>query len=383
MSLTVVPVDSPALLDRFLSVGALIYSDDPDAVLPLAPLLRRRLRSRQRGARDGALHLLLAMDGDTPVGTISVLFDQRHAAHRGESVAFFGFFEVVQGGGRSTEPTVAKALFDAARSKARSLGAEVLRGPRNFSRIEETGLTVTGWGTRPPLLAGHHPARYQALLEAQGFSPHHDVLAYDTPMLTAAGEERQLPEHLAARSDAVDIEGLVVRDASMLRIVRDLKLAHAVFVQGFADVPDNTPMPLSQWLAVGMPLLALTDARMLQLATVNGRPAGFALCFPDPNEALVAARGRATPAGLFRALRATRGIKTASFKLLGVLPEYRGTGLHARLIARAIDGCLRAGFTRLEASLIDGRNKPMRGIVEAAGMQVYRRYRVYETPLRG
>jgi GNAT superfamily N-acetyltransferase len=376
MSVIVVPVDSPALLDRFLSVGEAVYREDPDAVLPLRALLRRRLRARQ-GGHDTSLHLLLAMEDDRAVGTISVLRDRRHEEHQEEAVAFFGFFEVLEGGGAR----VAEALFAAARARARALGASVLRGPRNFSRIEETGLTVQGWGTRPPMLAGHHPARYQPLLEDQGFVPHHEVLAYDTPMLTEDGAQRTLPEHLQAKADAVDIPGLAVRDASMLHIVRDLRVAHHVFVEGFRDVPENTPMPLSQWLAVGAPLLALTDPKMLQLATVNGEPAGFALCFPDPNEAVVAAGGRATPAGLFRALRATRRIRTASFKLLGVLPEHRGTGLHAKLIARAIDGCQRAGFHRLEASLIDGRNKPMRGIVETAGMEVYRRYRVYEQPL--
>ena len=378
MTLTVVPVDSPALLERFLDVGAAVYTDDADAVAPLRALLRRRLKAKQRGAEDAVITLFVAMRGDRPVGTISVLRDRRHEAHQGEQVAFFGFFEVVAG---DDDAAITSALFGAARARAVELGASILRGPRNFSRIEETGLLIEGWGTRPPLLAGHHPARYRAPLEAEGLSLHHDVLAYDTPLLTAEGAPRRLPQHLQAKSDAVDIDGLVVRDASMLRIVRDLRIAHTVFVEGFRDVPENTPMPLGQWLAVGGPLLALTDAKMLQLATVHGRPAGFALCFPDPNEALIAARGRATPAGLFRALRATRGIRTASFKLLGVLPEFRGTGLHARLIARAIDGCQRAGYHRLEASLIDGRNKPMRGIVETAGMEIYRRYRVYEQPL--
>jgi len=41
----------------------------------------------------------------------------------------------------------------------------------------------------------------------------------------------------------------------------------------------------------------------------------------------------------------------------------------------------RAGYRRLEASLIDERNGPMRSIVESAGMTVYRRYRVYERPV--
>ena len=73
-----------------------------------------------------------------------------------------------------------------------------------------------------------------------------------------------------------------------------------------------------------------------------------------------------------------RTMDTASFKLLGVLPIYRGAGLHALLICEAINGVARAGYQRLEASLIDERNGPMRSIVEGAGMEIYKRFRVYE-----
>ena len=51
MSLRVVPVDTPALLDTFLGVAAGIYADDVDAVLPLRAVLRRRLASRSLSAR--------------------------------------------------------------------------------------------------------------------------------------------------------------------------------------------------------------------------------------------------------------------------------------------------------------------------------------------
>ena len=65
----------------------------------------------------------------------------------------------------------------------------------------------------------------------------------------------------------------------------------------------------------------------------------------------------------------------------GVLPEHRGSGLHAALIRAAIEGVRTAGYQRLEASLVDERNGPMRAIVVGAGMQIYRRYRIYDLAL--
>jgi GNAT superfamily N-acetyltransferase len=78
---------------------------------------------------------------------------------------------------------------------------------------------------------------------------------------------------------------------------------------------------------------------------------------------------------------ALRRIETASFKLIGVCPEHRATGLHALLIQNVIEGLRAAGYRRLEASLIHEDNAPMRRVIESAGCEPYRRYRVYERPL--
>ena len=67
---------------------------------------------------------------------------------------------------------------------------------------------------------------------------------------------------------------------------------------------------------------------------------------------------------------------------IGVLEEHRGSGLHAKLVVDVIEGARRAGYERIDASVIDERNKPMRGVVEGAGMDVYRRFRFFERPVR-
>ena len=111
---------------------------------------------------------------------------------------------------------------------------------------------------------------------------------------------------------------------------------------------------------------------------MNGRPVGFAACFPEINEALVHAHGHLLPLGWWRFLRGLRRVRTASFKLIGVVPDLRGSGLHAKLVAEVVLGVRAAGYERIDGSVIDERNGPMRAGVESAGMRVYRRYRFYE-----
>jgi GNAT superfamily N-acetyltransferase len=140
-------------------------------------------------------------------------------------------------------------------------------------------------------------------------------------------------------------------------------------------------MPRAQFLHLGRAFLVFAGRSMVQIATVDGRPAGFAVCLPDLNEAIQRARGRVLPFGWARMLAALPGTRTASFKLIGVMPEFRGTGLHARLIREIVLAVQRAGYRRIEGSLIDERNLPMRAVVEGIGMEICRRYRVYERPI--
>ena len=370
--LAVTRVRTKAELQAFLDVPARLHGADPAWVAPLQPWVRQRLGARNPFLKEATLHLYLARRGAEPVGTISSLRDPRHESGRSEAVGFFGFFEC------DDDIAVARALIDAAEADARAWGLGMLRGPRNLTRVEEIGLTIEGFTARPPLLASHHGPWQAPLLERLGFEKHHDALAYDIALYDAQGAPRPLTPRLAEHAANAGLPGLTIRNIRRRSLRADLHLAYEVFVEAFRDVPDNVPMPREQFVNLAAGILLLSDPRLMQLALVNDRPAGFAICVPELNEAIVAAHGHLIPTGLGHLLRATRHIETASFKLLGVMPEHRSSGLHARLIAASVEGVRAAGYRRLEASLIDERNGPMRHVVESAGKAVYKPYRVYE-----
>lgn len=371
-SVRVVEVEGAGDLEAFLAFPGSIYRSDPAWVPPITSLVRRRIRPF---LRSGDLKLLLARRGDQVVGTVSVLRDALHERHRSDPTGFFGFFEVAQ------DVAVARALLETAADVARRWGLARLRGPRNLTRVDDIGVTVRGFHTRPPFLQGHHPPSYHAFLEAAGFQKHRDMFAYEAPLVEPDGRPRPLPDRLRVTADSVSIPGLQVRMARYRSLTRDLSLAHAVFVEAFRELPENTPMPRDQFVALGKVFLLVADDRLLWLATVDGRPAGFALCFPEMNEVLGAAGGALLPVGWARALGALRARETASFKLVGVMPEYRNAGLHSLMIAQAVRGCQQAGYRRLEASIVDEGNPRMRHIAESLGCSVYRVYRVYDRPV--
>jgi GNAT superfamily N-acetyltransferase len=375
MAITVEDAKSREDLAEILDLPLRLHAADPSYVAPLRPLVMRRLNPKDPFFRDASIRFFRARRGRETVGTISLLIDERHDRHGGERTAFFGFFECER------DPEVARALFDAVSERARALGATSLRGPRNVTRVEDIGLLVEGWSSRPPMLAGHHPPYYRELVEAEGFSKRFDMIAYETPLFDAAGRRRELPEDLRRKAAAVNIPGLEVRRVDWRHLSRDMELAHAVFTEAYRALPEVVPMPREQFVSLGRAFVALANHNLLQIATVHGAPAAFAVCLPELNEAFAAARGALLPFGWARVVAAFRRIRTASFKLIGVVPAFRSTGLFALLIQHVVDGLRAAGYERLEASLIHEDNGPMRHIVESAGCVPYRRYRVYERPL--
>jgi len=359
-------------LDAFLALPWCLYCNEPLWVPPLTVVERRRLAPGSPMLVEARLKLFLALQGDVVVGRISVMHEPGRGADDVEAGAWFGHFESVG------DPAVVAALLDRAAEEGRRWGAKILRGPRNLSRLEYVGFTVEGFDTLPPVVQGFHPPFYAERMEAEGFDKHHDMIAYEIDIVDEYGQRVPTPPNLADKAAACDLPGLEVRRALWRSMGRDLEAAWKVFDVAYRTVPDTAPLPRGTFKAVGRAYLAFANLELLQIAKVQGRPAGCAACLPEANEALQAARGGWLPAGWLRVALATGLVRTASFKLIGVLPEYLGSGLHAVLVSNIIDGARRAGYTRIEASVIHEDNKPMRAVVEDAGMKPYRRYRVYE-----
>ncbi len=348
---------------------ARLYADDPQWVGPPDLWQRSRYAATNPFFRDAELVLFAARQAGRLVGTISVL---RDAAFAADPVAWFGHFESVD------DDAVADALVGAALEQAHRWGARALRGGRNLTRFEYVGVTVEGFDRLPPMLQGQHKRYYAQMLEERGFFTHHDVLAYERDLYLPGGSEAPIPAGLAEKAAACDLPGLVVRSLRYRSMEADLRAAHQVLNESYASVPDVQPMPLATFMAMGRAIAVLSQRDLIQLAFLGDRPVAFTMCVPEVHEALVHARGKLLGMGGLRALLAWRHIKTAAFKLIGVAPDLRGSGLHARMIVEVVHGARRAGFTRVDGSVIDERNAPMRAVVEGAGMHVYRRYRFFE-----
>jgi len=76
-----------------------------------------------------------------------------------------------------------------------------------------------------------------------------------------------------------------------------------------------------------------------------------------------------------------RSERLAWIATIGVLPEYRLSGVDAMLMATTADAAMKKGYTLGEASWILENNVPMRQGLENTGWKVYKTYRIFEKAL--
>jgi GNAT superfamily N-acetyltransferase len=118
------------------------------------------------------------------------------------------------------------------------------------------------------------------------------------------------------------------------------------------------------------------------MAERSGEPIGLMLNLPDYNEALRPLHGRLWPLGWLRFRLGLGKIRSGRTILLGVKREYRSRGIETIMLMRSFRWCLDRGFTSLEQSQVLEDNRVMQRSLERLGARVYKKYRVYEKPLR-
>jgi len=128
-------------------------------------------------------------------------------------------------------------------------------------------------------------------------------------------------------------------------------------------------------------LKQVLDPALVRIAEKDGKPVAIALGLPDVNVALKHANGRLFPVGLLKILWYARKIKRMRLLALGVLPEYRKTGIDVLLYHSIFKDGTDKGYKAGEFSWILEDNLAIRRPIERIGARHYKTYRMYEAPV--
>jgi GNAT superfamily N-acetyltransferase len=340
------------------------------------PLVSERLEALDpaRGIfyRDAEVALFLAREGRNVLGTIAAFVDHARVRHLGAPVGGFGFFEVLE------RYDAAAALLDACRAWLRERGMASVRGPTSFGDNDSPGVLIAGADCPPAMLEAHTPPYYKDFLERYGMQKESDGYAW------RASFERVDAELRNASSDIVRVAEAARKDATLsIRSIRledwdrEVATIRALFNATTSHIPGSVPIGEEDFGRLAGQMRPFLDPELGLIAEIGGEPVGYCLLIPDLNQVLARLNGRLLPFHWMRVKRYIRDIDVVSFKLLGVLKEYRRRGIDALLYVEALTKAKERGYRWLDGSLTSELNPGINLIARSRGAELYKHYRLY------
>jgi hypothetical protein len=364
----VVAVDNQKTLKQFVELPYTLYRNDPYWVPPLRIAVKELLDRRKHPFYANAeAEFFLALRDGRVLGRVAAILDRNYNRFHGENVGFFGFFESVN------DVEVAGALLSHARRWVFDRGATVMRGPANPSSNYEWGMLIEGFDSSPMVMMTYNPSYYPVLMDQAGLRKAKDLYAY----LSNPGiAEMKKIERVADRALAAN--GVRVRPINMKDFGADVERVWNVYNSAWSRNWGFVPMSREEFLLMGKEMKQILKPELVLIGEVGDSVVGFALALPDINQALKPAGGRLFPTGLLKILYYQHLIKSLRVLVLGVVEEYRASGLAAGFYATLFRNARKLGYGDCEMSWILEDNILMNRSLELIGAKRYKTYRIYE-----
>jgi GNAT superfamily N-acetyltransferase len=376
-SIQIQPVTTRRDLRAFVTFPWRVYRHDPNWV---PPLLSERLEyldpARGPFYKHADVALFLARRGREVVGTIGAFVDHQRVEYFGRQEGGFGCFEVVE------DYAVAGQLLDAVCTWLRERKMTHMRGPTNFGDWDCPGVLVGETNCPPVMLEGHTPLYYKDLLEQYGMEKEQDAFAWRAFRSQIGEELKNLPPELLRVADvARQAANVTIRKVRLEKWDEEIATAHYLFNVTLRHLPDYIPITEEEFLRFAGQIRPFLDPDLALFAESDGKVVGFCVAVPDINRVLVRLNGRLFPLNWLKINRYIRQIDVVSFKLMGVLEEYRRRGIDALLYLEAVKAVFDKGYAWLDGSLTSEFNPMVNLIAHRLGAERYKHYRLYKLAL--
>ncbi len=362
-------IEARKSLNDFIKLPLSLYADDPCFVPQLTKEMRVHFSPENPFFNHCSAKFFLALKEGHAAGRIISFVNKRHNEFHHEKTGFFGFFDSVN------DKSVSRVLFDAAVAHLRGEGMELIRGPMNFSTNEECGFLIEGVKEPPFIMMPYNPSYYAELAEDYGFRKVKDLYAY----LYKVAE--RLPEKVLRVAAIVEKRGISVRPINMKNFRADMMIFKDVYHSAWEKNWGFVPMTDEELDYASARLKQIIIPKMTLIAEEDGRPVGFMGLVPDFNFVLKRMGGRMNPVSIVKALYYSRKIKDLRVMLLGIKKEFRSKGVEALLFREGFGPIKEGRYERVEFSWILEENTAVQRTIEPFGVELYKKYRIYEKPL--
>ena len=373
MAIEVAAISGKSGLNEFVKLPWSIYGRDPGRdphwVPPLQIAVKELLdREKHPFYANADAEFFIARRDGRPVGRIAAIIDRNHNKFHEEKAGFFGFFESID------DAEVAQALLKTAREWVTARGAEFMRGPTNPSTNYECGLLVEGFDSDPMVMMTYNPRYYPRLIEQAGLRKVKDLIAF-----VNSADNTQLDKISRVSERALKRHKVTIRPVNLKDFQNEVERIWDVYNAAWEKNWGFVPMTKEEFFLQGKEMKQILKPEMVLVGEIAGRMIGFALALPDVNVALKPANGKLLPTGLLKILYYQRKIRAVRVVALGVVEEFRATGVAGGFYAALVRNARKLGFDgECEMSWILEDNVLMTRSLELMGAKRSKTYRLYQ-----
>ena len=366
--LTVIQANSGEAFKDFIKLAWKIYKNNPHWVPPLISEMKKKLNPKIHPFfKHSQVELFVAYENYQPVGRIAAIIDYNHNNFHQEKVGFFGLFEAIE------NYAVAEALLNKARQWLKNRNMNVMRGPMNLNMNDECAFLLEGFDSPPVFMMPYNPEYYLRFMEKYGMVKAKDLYAYLNEGIIKTPERI---EKIARR--AREKYNVKIRHADFKKLDEEIQKIKDIYNAAWEKNWGFVPMTDEEMDYLAADLKKIAEPELVLFAEVDEKPVGVAVTVPNYNEVLIHMNGRLDPIGIAKFLYHRKKIKGLRSLIMGMLKEYRLTGISVLLFTETAKAARKLGYEWCETSWNLEDNHLINKFDETIGGRLYKKYRIYE-----
>lgn len=376
MEFKIVPIEGKSETKRFVKSQWNFYRGDKNFAPPLV-FDRMKLLNTEKNPfyKHSEIQLWVAESNGEIVGRIAAITNDNHNKTHNDKIGFFGFFECVD------NVEVAKALLDTAEQWLKSKGKDTMRGPVNPSMNDENAILIEGFDDPARILMPYNPRYYPDLMDKCGMKKAKDLYAYKLENHKYITEKMNRLQGIIRERYKVTIREINFKNKEQFK--KDVATLKDIYNKAWELNWGFVKMTDEEFDFLAADLKPIANPKVAFIVEVKGKPAGFHLGLPDLNQVLIHNKNGGMIGAAWNMMTKKKDIKIMRIIVLGMLPEFRGTGVDAVVYYESGKRAHELGMDIGEASWILEDNEMMnRGLTTTMSGEVYKKYRIYDRVIK-
>lgn len=254
-------------------------------------------------------------------GRICAVINPRYNEKYGTARVRFGWFDLIN------DIEVARLLFDAAESWAKSQGMNEIHGPLYYNTLGRQGMLIDGYDKLAPFSCLYNYPYYADLVQQLGFEKECDWIQYMMPADQGIDDKmKAISARIIARYK------LHVADFDALKKDRDMVRK---FFKTYNECYDGTVYNFVPFTADEIEeeidqIIGQLDKRLCCVVMdEDDEVAAFGVAIPSLSRAMQKAKGSLFPFGWCHVVRAMNDFTNLDLMLEGAAPKWQNTGISA------------------------------------------------------